>query len=98
MEQINNVNRSLNLLAGPLDLFVPSTMAASTGLTGEAGGSKSASGGELPGGKVGRGSENNIPFIAAVQTNDQGHPCYAGLFNCKEFQQRGSRNMGKNAL
>ena len=26
-------------------------------------------GGELPGGKAGRGSENKVPFIAAVQTN-----------------------------
>ena len=27
-------------------------------------------GGELPGGKVGRGSESKVPFIAAVQTNN----------------------------
>jgi ISXO2 transposase-like protein len=33
-------------------------------------------GSELPGGKVGRGSENKVPFIAAVQTNNQGHPLY----------------------
>lgn len=31
-------------------------------------------GGELPGGKAGRGSENKVSFIAAVQTNDAGHP------------------------
>ena len=31
-------------------------------------------GGELPGGKAGRGSENKVPFIAAVQTNDSGDP------------------------
>lgn len=34
-------------------------------------------GGELPGGKAGRGSENKVPFIAAVQTNKYGHPVYA---------------------
>ena len=31
-------------------------------------------GGERTGGKSGRGSENKIPFIAAVGTNSQGHP------------------------
>lgn len=31
-------------------------------------------GGRLPGGKSGRGSENKVSFIAAVQTNDAGHP------------------------
>ena len=33
-------------------------------------------GGENPGGKVGRGSENKVPFIAAVQTNGKHHPLY----------------------
>ena len=31
-------------------------------------------GGERTGGKVGRGSENKIPFVAAVSINDEGHP------------------------
>ncbi len=31
-------------------------------------------GGEFSGGKTGRGTENKIPFVAAVQTNQQGHP------------------------
>lgn len=31
-------------------------------------------GGALPGGKRGRGSKNKVPFIAAVQTTDTGHP------------------------
>ena len=34
-------------------------------------------GGERSGGKSGRGSENKVPFIAAVQTTDDGHPLYA---------------------
>jgi ribosomal protein L37AE/L43A len=36
-------------------------------------------GGELVGGKSGRGSENKVSFIAAVQTNDAGHPLFACL-------------------
>lgn len=42
-------------------------------------------GGENPGGKVGRGSENKVPFIAAVQTNDQHHPQYAVFSKVKSF-------------
>jgi transposase-like protein len=42
-------------------------------------------GGELPGGKVGRGSENKVPFIAAVQTNKQGHPLYAVFSTVTSF-------------
>ena len=34
-------------------------------------------GGELPGGKAGRGSENKVPFVAAVSLNAEGHPLYA---------------------
>lgn len=45
-------------------------------------------GGELPGGKVGRGSENKVPFIAAVQTNDQNHPIYAVFSKVKAFTSR----------
>ena len=36
-------------------------------------------GGELAGGKRGRGSQNKVPFIAAVQTTADGHPLYACL-------------------
>jgi len=34
-------------------------------------------GGEKPGGKAGRGSENKVPFLAAVETNAKGHPTHA---------------------
>jgi len=34
-------------------------------------------GGERSGSKRGRGSENKVPFIAAVQTTPEGHPLYA---------------------
>ena len=36
-------------------------------------------GGERAGGKPGRGSENKVPFVAAVSVNDQGHPIYTKL-------------------
>jgi len=44
-------------------------------------------GGEHSGGKVGRGSENKVPFIAAVQTNNQGHPLYAIFSTVKSFSK-----------
>ncbi len=42
-------------------------------------------GGENPGGKAGRGSENKVPFIAAVQTNEQNHPQYAIFSKVSSF-------------
>lgn len=42
-------------------------------------------GGQRPGGKVGRGSENKVPFVAAVETNDQGHPMRAVFTPVKSF-------------
>ena len=36
-------------------------------------------GGERTGGKVGRGSENKVPFVAAVSVNDHGHPMFIKL-------------------
>jgi hypothetical protein len=36
-------------------------------------------GGERSGGKTGRGSENKVPFLAAVQTTQSGHPLLACL-------------------
>lgn len=42
-------------------------------------------GGENPGGKAGRGSENKVPFVAAVQTNNQNNPLYAVFSQVKAF-------------
>ena len=42
-------------------------------------------GGENPGGKSGRGSENKVPFIAAIQTNNQNNPLYAVFSQVKAF-------------
>jgi hypothetical protein len=36
-------------------------------------------GGEMPGGKAGRGSQNRVPPVAAVQTTDDGRPMLACL-------------------
>jgi transposase-like protein len=36
-------------------------------------------GGERAGGKAGRGSENKVPFVAAVSLNDQGRPMHLKL-------------------
>jgi Zn ribbon nucleic-acid-binding protein len=47
-------------------------------------------GGERPG-KRGRGSENKIPFIAAVQTNHQGHPLFVRLDRLSTFSHQRSR-------
>jgi len=43
-------------------------------------------GGELHGGKRVRGSENKKPFIAAVATNEQGHPIYMNFNVVKGFK------------
>lgn len=45
-------------------------------------------GGELEGGKRGRGSENKIPFVAAVQTNERNNPIYAVFSPIKGFSQK----------
>ncbi|MGC8499929.1 MAG: IS1595 family transposase, partial [Leptospirillia bacterium] len=36
-------------------------------------------GGERTGGKVGRGSENKVPFVAAISLDDRGHPLHINL-------------------
>jgi transposase-like protein len=42
-------------------------------------------GGERSGGRVGRGSENKVAFVAAIETNDQGHPKRAVFSTVKAF-------------
>jgi transposase-like protein len=44
-------------------------------------------GGERRGGKVGRGSENKIPFIAAVETSEEGHPLRVLFSTVKAFSR-----------
>lgn len=42
-------------------------------------------GGERTGGKVGRGSENKVPFVAAVSLAEDGHPLYAKFSPVRGF-------------
>lgn len=43
-------------------------------------------GGEHHGGSRGRGSENKIPFVAAISTNEEGHPVTMNMNRVKGFQ------------
>jgi ribosomal protein L37AE/L43A len=54
-------------------------------------------GGELPGGKSGRGSENKVSFIAAVQTSDDGHPLLVCLKKL-EFTKESIASWAKQSL
>lgn len=58
-------------------------------------------GGELPGGKTGRGSENKVSFVAAVQTAVDGHPqlvCLAPLSFTKDaLAQWAKQSLGASA-
>ena len=49
-------------------------------------------GGKLEGGKRGRGSENKSPFLAAVQTNENGHPVYARFSPVSSFSRDTLKN------
>ena len=55
-------------------------------------------GGENPGGKAGRGSENKVPFIAAVQTNDQNNPLYVVFSKVKTFNHEEVTAWAKRSL
>jgi transposase-like protein len=54
-------------------------------------------GGKHPG-KAGRGSENKIPFVAAVETNDQGHPIRAVFSPVKAFSSEEIANWACTSL
>ncbi len=54
-------------------------------------------GGELPGGKSGRGSENKVSFIAAVQTTETGHPLRVCLKKL-EFTKEAIAEWAKKSL
>jgi hypothetical protein len=42
-------------------------------------------GGERPGGKAGRGSENKVPIVAAISLNAEGHPIHAKISPVQGF-------------
>jgi transposase-like protein len=54
-------------------------------------------GGEHEGGKRGRGSENKVPFIAAIQTKKQ-NPIYAVFSPVKGFSQKEIKDWAKRSL
>jgi ISXO2 transposase-like protein/transposase-like zinc ribbon protein len=45
-------------------------------------------GGELSGGTAGRGSENKVPFVAAVSLDTHGHPAYVKLTPVAAFSRQ----------
>lgn len=55
-------------------------------------------GGERRGGKAGRGSENKLPFVAAVSLNTDGHPLYAKLTPVAGFRLEAITEWAKTAL
>ena len=54
-------------------------------------------GGVLPGGKSGRGSQNKVPFIAAVQTTEAGRPVFA-CFAQAPFTKQALSDFADNSL
>jgi transposase-like protein len=54
-------------------------------------------GGELRGGKPGRGSENKVPFVAAVQTTEQGAPVLV-CFSPRPFTKESITEFAANRL
>ena len=55
-------------------------------------------GGERSGGKAGRGSENKVPFVAAVSLNDKGHPLYLKLSMVSGFTSKAISQWAKANL
>jgi len=55
-------------------------------------------GGELRGGKAGRGSENKTPFIAAVSLTPDGHPFQAKLAPVKTFSREAVADWARHNL
>lgn len=55
-------------------------------------------GGERTGGKVGRGSENKIPFVAAVETTKNGQPKFIRLDLVTSFKKEDIANWANGAL
>lgn len=55
-------------------------------------------GGELAGGKAGRGSENKVPFVAAVSLNAEGHPVYVKMVPVPGFTRKAIADWAKTDL
>lgn len=55
-------------------------------------------GGEFTGGKAGRGSENKVPFVAAVSLTAEGHPKYVKMAPVPGFTLKAIANWAANDL
>jgi transposase-like protein len=55
-------------------------------------------GGEHPGGKPGRGSENKTPFVAAVSLNDRGRPQFLKLNRVSAFTSEALKSWAEACL
>ena len=55
-------------------------------------------GGERPGGRAGRGSENKIPIVAAVSLNEAGHPIHARITAVRGFSSEAISGWAKRHL
>ena len=55
-------------------------------------------GGEHQGGTRGRGSENKVPLVAAVSTNDEGHPIAMNLHVIDGFRSKSISNWAKKHI
>jgi hypothetical protein len=55
-------------------------------------------GGERPGGKTGRGSENKIPIVAAISLNEAGHPIYSRITAVSGFSSEAISEWAKRHL
>lgn len=55
-------------------------------------------GGERTGGKVGRGSENKVPFVAAVSLTEAGHPLRVKLNPVPGFTLKAIADWAKSHL
>jgi hypothetical protein len=55
-------------------------------------------GGERPGGKAGRGSENKVPIVAAVSLNQAGNPIHVKISPVSGFSSQGIGLWAQGAL
>lgn len=55
-------------------------------------------GGERSGGKAGRGSENKVPFVAAVSLSEEGNPLYVKLARLSGFTSQAVGDWARAAL
>jgi len=55
-------------------------------------------GGELPGGKPGRGSEKKIPIVAAISLNEAGHPIHVRITAVTGFSSEAISDWAKRHL